>query len=83
MDNINGFLFVGGPVDGQRLLLPEGHRVWRVPERMQHDLTYSESHDYRQEKIQGQRERFIVYVSVTLSIDEALNLIFDGYKVTP
>ncbi len=82
MDNINGFLFVGGPVDGQRLLLPEGHRVWRVPETIQHNM-HTESHDYRQEKIQGQRETFIIYVSVTLSIDEALNLIFNGYKVTP
>lgn len=69
-------LFIGGPADGERLVVPSTTRHYTYP-YTKDGLVYRAL--YRPQKFSGNSRTYIVYVETDVTLGEALKLLLDGY----
>lgn len=81
-------LFIGGYVDGERLLVPEHLGMYHVPIRKQFQLSETSSplpdlaNDicvYKKHLIRGQNRCFRVFAEASIHVDDVLMLLLSGY----
>lgn len=77
-------LFLGGPMDGERLDVAVDAWSYVVPEfdEFASDTLFRE-HRYRRENLGGIGTRIPVYVSESLTLADALRMLVNGYAGKP
>jgi hypothetical protein len=78
-------LFIGGHRNGARIHC-EGNQYVRLPVPCDMEMSVDaplkeiEFEEYRKERISGQVSEFSVYVSTSITIDDALRMMIDSYS---
>lgn len=84
-------LFIGGPIDGERLVVNPNAQIWQVPimlESLDGPAKY-EVKTYTRHRIEGHTNTYYVWCFESMTVDEMMHRLISGYtsakihKLTP